>query len=100
MAVMAGMSAAVAARIRGLMVGLFWRISFSANRRPPSDQVRGHASPGYAPRDSAAARGLSRKKSAPGQGPGRSCWMDLAVSRRSAAVAEQTQQEQEHVDEV
>src|ERR1700751_1654739 len=25
------------------------RISLSANRRPPSDQVRGHASPGYAP---------------------------------------------------
>jgi hypothetical protein len=25
-----------------------WRISLSANRWPPSDQVRGHASPGYA----------------------------------------------------
>jgi hypothetical protein len=25
-----------------------WRISLSANRCPPSDQVRGQASPGYA----------------------------------------------------
>src|SRR5262245_47843643 len=27
---------------------LVWRISLSAKRWPPSDQIRGHASPGYA----------------------------------------------------
>src|SRR6266853_97087 len=71
MAVMAGMSAAVAARIRRLMHHAI---------APP--------------------RAACHAKKAPRDDPGRSYWTDLAVSRRSAAVAEQTQQEQEHVDEV